>query len=158
MAIDDIDKVIFKKIESSKDIPLTKEMQTVLVGSNGKVQVLDKVPRNINQEGTKYFSLSTAKRWYRIPWGTRSPSSAIKAHGEMSVAMVNPMRFLFKLQSEDLYTVRELQILLSEQITAKVQDITGKKFLVEDIKKKLNDNLELYGLEISVMDVYKGAQ
>jgi hypothetical protein len=157
MHVDDLNKLIFKKIESTDGIPSTKEFQTVMVGSNGKAQIIQKLPRNMLQDGNKVFTLNTSKRWYRIYWGNRAQSSSIKAHGEMSVAMINPVRFLHKLHSSDFFTVRDFQILLSEQVTSLLQEISGPRINPDEVRKKLNEDLEIYGLEISVMDFYKGA-
>jgi hypothetical protein len=157
MHVDDLSKLIFKKIESADSIPSEKEFQTVMVGSNGKAQILQKLTRNMMQDGNKIYTLNTSKRWYRIYWGNRAQSSSIKAHGEMSVAMINPVRFLHKLHSVDFFTVRDFQILLSEQVTSKLQEISGPRINPDEVRKQLNDDLETYGLEISVMDFYKGA-
>jgi hypothetical protein len=75
----------------------------------------------------------------------------------MSVAMINPVRFLHKLHSSDFFTVRDFQILLSEQVTSQLQEISGPRINPDEVRKKLNEDLEIYGLEISVMDFYKGA-
>lgn len=154
---DNLEILIIRKITTEKDIPKTKEYQMVVKSMIGKLQVVDKLPKHWAENGDHYFAVNTQKRWYRILWGTRDHSLSIKAHGELTISMINPLRFLNHILPDGLFKARDLQLFMSDQITNYLRTTQLIKLVPEQLRQHLNEELETSGIEITSLDLYKGA-
>lgn len=154
---DNLELLIFKKIATEKDIPKTKEYQLVIKSNVGKLQVVEKLAKNWADNGDLYFVVNTQKRWYRIHWGTRDSSLSIKAHGELTISMINPLRFLNQILPDGLFRVKDLQLYMSDQVTNYLKSSQQIKLVPEQLRHDLNEELEMSGIEVTSLDLYKGA-
>jgi hypothetical protein len=154
---DNLEVLIFRKVLSDIDIPKLKEFQLVAKSKTGKLQIVEKLPKNWSENGDNYFVVNTNKRWYRILWGTRDRSISTKAHGEMTIAMINPLRLLHNILPDGSFLVRDLQIYMSERLTEYIKQSQQVKLVSDKILKELNGELESLGVELTTLDIYKGA-
>jgi hypothetical protein len=154
---DNLELLIFKKINGEVEFPKTNDYQLAMKSKSGKLQIIEKLPKHWSDSDDIYYLVNTKKRWYKILWGTRDTSISTKAHGEMTLSMMNPLRFLNKTMPDGNFRVRDLQLYLSDLITEYLVSSQLIKLLPDKLLKGLNESLEDFGVEVTTLDLYKGA-
>lgn len=154
MLIDDHNLVIFRMIQEDETLVIPEGYKLVLQDSNGTIQFVPK--RNkVNNQLAKYYLVNSTKRWYRVLWGTRGSNSALRAHGEVTLMLINNLRFIHKLQNP-IFRVKDLQLFISEKLTNYLDDKIDRSLKNNEVIKDLNEDFEQYGIEVSLIDFYKG--
>ena len=150
MIIDALDQLIYKKISNNKVISKNDDFKIAIRSSNGTIGYTSKKQKNANANET-YFLVNATKRWYRLLWGTRERSLQVKGHGEITVMLTNPLRFLHKTDYSSFH-VKDLQIFISDEITNHLYNSTELEFDVNKVQAALNEKFETYGLEVTRLD------
>ena len=154
MLIDEHNLLIFKMIHDDESVAVPEGYKLVFQETNGTIQFVSKKTKGNGQFG-KYYLVNSSKRWYRILWGTRSMSTSIKAHGEITVMIINNLRFVHKLH-KPMFNVKDLQLFISDQMTIYLDEKIDGSFGINEVLSDLNEEFESYGIEVSLIDFYKG--
>lgn len=155
MIIDALDQLIYKKISDEKPMVKSEDYKIAHRSSNGTIGFVSKKQKSTPSTEI-YYLVNYIKRWYRLLWGTNSSTSRVKAHGEITLIINNPLRFIYKTDYST-FCVKDLQLILINEITSLLNHSYEQAYDTNSLLNLLNDKFENFGLEITNLDLRKGA-